>query len=479
MGRVAADGLAENPGLMDELLSELSASLRIKKAKVITCISRSEVDEFEATLPPAADEELGFLVANEAHKHHPATDDDARVDFLTIEQNPDQTRRVSIVVMPDDQHRPFAERCERQGWKLSSIQLRHVATTRLLAKLLDLGSHKQSILLSLSRTDADLVILQQGQIALVRTIPLANESDVAALVEKLAVEIQRSLMITTKPDHQDELGQTQMYFFGRAEEQESLRDQLAQALNMPVQLLDPLTPFAISRRKIPNHVHQFAGLLGSLLDQSAAQMIDLHTPKCAKKASAWRTRAIVYGIGAVVMVAALFGWVMNNVSQARLNTARLKAELARIQKQHDELEAKLAVVDYYQNDWRRDDVDWLDELRELSQDFPERSKIQVKSMTLSAGTNGDGIIAMNLRAKDNAAIAALENNVRDDFHQIRINQLSQNESDKEFPWQFGATVLVRRRDRDEYSPAPVAANIGQPEKPAEALATAPNAGSSQ
>jgi hypothetical protein len=70
--------------------------------------------------------------------------------------------------------------------------------------------------------------------------------------------------------------------------------------------------------------------------------------------------------------------------------------------------------------------------------------------------------------------------VRDEAHQIRINQLSQNESDKEFPWQFGATVLVKRREREEYIQSTIVpASRSTPNSPASQPVVTPDAGSSQ
>jgi Tfp pilus assembly PilM family ATPase len=472
MGRLPVEAW-ERWSELEPLLGELKQELRIKRAKVVACLSRSEIDEFEATLPPAAADELGALVAHEAHKHYPNIADDARVDFLTIEENVDQTRRMSVVVLSAARHQELVKLCDDQGWKLAGIQLRHIATTRLLAKQVELASQDRSILLSLSRTDADLVILDHEQIALVRTIHLSSELNAASLIEKLTVEIQRSLTITTKPDHHEDLGRVQLYLFGRADEQQALSEQLAGGLNLPVRVLDPLVPFTTSRRKLPEHAHQFAALLGSLLDQPRERTIDLHAPKCVRKAPTWRTRAIVYGAAAALGMILAIGWMAKDLTQARMATAQLKAESGRLQKQIADVESKLAVVDFYDG-WIRDDVNWLDELRQLSLGFPDRENVQVKSMTISAGTNSDGLIAMNLRAKDHASIARLEQSVRAEGHQIRINQLSQNEGDKEFPWQFGATVLVRRRDREEFrafpstapppsaAPAAEASGLGEP-----------------
>ena len=449
IGRIAADESPDATGLPEHLLADLKETLRARKSQVISCLSRSDVDEFEATLPPAANDELAFLVANEAHKHYPATAEDAQIDFLTIEQNPDQTRRVSVIVLPRHRYTQIVESTQRLGWKLASIQLRHVAATRLLGKLHDLSEHQRSILLSISRSDADLVILERGQIVMVRTIHLSSEFDSGSLADKLSVEIQRSLMITTKPDHVDEAGQAQLFLFGSSPEQQTLQQQMATVLGMPVILVDPLQPFASHPRTLPVQVHQFAGLLGSLLEPQRSQSIDLHTPKCARKTSPWRHRAIIYSSAVVLSLVLMFVWANQVVSQASNNNASLKLALDNVQKQLESMQTKMEVVDYYDK-WITDDVNWLDELRELSQKFPERSSMQVKTMILSTGTTSDGVISMSVRAKDNSAIASLEQRVRDKNHQIRTNQLSQSESDKEFPWQFEASVMLRRRDREEF-----------------------------
>ena len=62
---------------------------------------------------------------------------------------------------------------------------------------------------------------------------------------------------------------------------------------------------------------------------------------------------------------------------------------------------------------------------------------------------------MNLRAKDDLVISRLEQSIRDEHHTVRTNKLSQNATDEEYPWQFVATVLVNRRDREEFILEPV------------------------
>jgi len=129
--------------------------------------------------------------------------------------------------------------------------------------------------------------------------------------------------------------------------------------------------------------------------------------------------------------------------------------LTKLEKQLEQLEDKTAVVEQI-SAWRVDDINWLDELRELSDRFPERSLVQVKSMTLSSSPANPGVIAMNLQAKNESVITQMEQTIRDEFHQVRTNQFSQSDSEQELPWQFGANILVSRRDRDQFLAPPAA-----------------------
>lgn len=452
LGRMAIPEAADISLLPDELLADLKVLLRARGAQTIVCLARSDVEEFETTLPPADDREIAQLVDLEAHKQLPAIGDSSRVDYLTIEQAADRTSRVSIVVLDGERHRQISESVARQGWKLASVQLRHIAASLLLRRLASLGDVPRSILLSVSRSDADLIVLEREQIALVRTIPLSAEFDSNTLGEKLSLEIQRSLMVTARPGHQETAEGDQVFLFGVADEQKALASQLAAALPAKVTLIDPLAPFQMRTDNIPDRLHAFAGLLGSVLEQPAAQTIDFQTPKCTRTKSSWRKRAIFYGSVAAAALVALVVASQNQLSQFKEANDTLRLELTQLQRTFDQLKSRMDVIDQVA-EWQRDDINWLEELRELSQRFPDRSRVQVKSMTLSSGTGSDGVISMNLRARDETVISRLEQSIRDAFHQVRTHQLNQSESDEEFPWQFGATILLQRREREEFSRA--------------------------
>ncbi|MCE2793623.1 MAG: hypothetical protein ACK493_00050 [Planctomycetota bacterium] len=438
----------------DSLLGELKLRLRAKNSRAILVLSRGDVEEFEATLPPASDAELAELVINEAHKHL-ANADEARLDYLEVERAPDQTRRLSIFALPQPAFAKQQAAIKQQGWTLSSLPIRHVAAASLLRKQVDLSSQPRSILVNLNRNDIELLIFEFERIILVRTISFAADNDPVALAERLAIEIQRSLMVTAKAEAEQTATPDQIYIFGQESEQRPLADRLTANLQLATTILNPIEAFVAFPKDLPSELHHFTGLLGSLIEEPADRTIDLLNSKCGRPKSPWLRRGLFYGGAAAAALVGTVWWAFDQVSQIQDSNADLKRQLTKLEKQLEQLEDKTAVVEQI-SAWRVDDINWLDELRELSDRFPERSLVQVKSMTLSSSPANPGVIAMNLQAKNESVITQMEQTIRDEFHQVRTNQFSQSDSEQELPWQFGANILVSRRDRDQFLAPPAA-----------------------
>lgn len=451
MGRIRAEDAAEQGEAepsFEWMLGELKRRLRTKNSRATVVLPRGEVETFDATFPPASDQELGSLVVNEAHKHL-ANADDARIDYLEIERSGDETRRMAIVALPQAGYTRISAAIKQLGWKLESVQLRHVAAAGLLRKLIDLSSQPRSIAVCINANDIELLILERERVILVRSISLSGESDAAALAERLAVEIQRSLMVTARAEANEGTVADQIYVLGDQAEQQALLEPLAQALQLPTRIVNPLDAFVAKPKKVPEQLHQFAGLIGALVDQPAQQTIDLQNSKCGTAPTDWWKRALVYGSAAAVVLGGVVWWALNSVGEARSLNAVRQRELDKLEKQYEQLLDRVAVVEQV-SAWRSDDINWLDELRELSVRFPERSMAQVKSMTLSSNAASPGVISMNLQAKNESVITQMEHTIRDQYHQVKTNQFSQSDADEEFPWHFGATILIEPRGREDF-----------------------------
>ncbi|MBX3418052.1 MAG: hypothetical protein KF851_10650 [Pirellulaceae bacterium] len=442
----AAEG--ESTSHLETYLADIKALLRLKNPELVFVMPRREIEEFEATLPPSKDDELAQLVLIQAHERWPGISEQSIIDYYHMVGGSDGMLRVSIAALLDDKRINYIGWAKSAGWKLSAIRLRHLASVNLLQRQVALASWPQSVLLSVSRKDADLVVFSQGQISLVRTIPLAAESTDQALAEKLKLEIQRSLLVASPPANDSESPELPIFLFGDQGELSELVQRLEPDLPGQIRVIDPFVNFQRSNTETLEDVNRYAAVLGAALEGSPATTLDFCKPKCVKKRSAIYRRIALYAAAGCLLLGALIGNAWQQVAEAREQNLELKRELAKVDEQIANLKKRTAVVDYV-SQWQRDDINWLEELRGLSLRMPSRSQTQVRSMTMTSSPGRKGMISMNLRAGSDSVISEFEKAVRDGSHQVRTNQLSQTAPGTDFPWQFGAAIMINPRDRQQ------------------------------
>lgn len=442
----AAEG--ESTAHLETYLADIKALLRLKNPELVFVMPRREIEEFEATLPPSKDDELAQLVLIQAHERWPGISEQSIIDYYHMVGGSDGMLRVSIAALLDDKRINYIGWAKSAGWKLSAIRLRHLASVNLLQRQVSLASWPQSVLLSVSRKDADLVVFSQGQISLVRTIPLAAESTDQALAEKLKLEIQRSLLVASPPANDSESPELPIFLFGDQGELSELVQRLEPDLPGQIRVIDPFVNFQRSNTETLEDVNRYAAVLGAALEGPPATTLDFCKPKCVKKRSAIYRRIALYAAAGCLLLGALIGNAWQQVAEAREQNLELKRELAKVDEQIANLKKRTAVVDYV-SQWQRDDINWLEELRGLSLRMPSRSQTQVRSMTMTSSPGRKGMISMNLRAGSDSVISEFEKAVRDGSHQVRTNQLSQTSPGTDFPWQFGAAIMINPRDRQQ------------------------------
>ena len=166
LGRIAAlEG--EGQGAAEAMIADVKGLIRVRKPQVIVNLNRSSVEETETALPPAADHEIAQFIVNQAHERWPATSHEAVIDYYAMEDGPEGIKRFSIAVLDGERKKELDQQFQDIGWRISSLQLRHLAVANLLRRNIDLNSHPHSVLLSLGRSEADLIIFSRDQIALV------------------------------------------------------------------------------------------------------------------------------------------------------------------------------------------------------------------------------------------------------------------------------------------------------------------------
>jgi hypothetical protein len=109
------------------------------------------------------------------------------------------------------------------------------------------------------------------------------------------------------------------------------------------------------------------------------------------------------------------------------------------------------------DEWVEGDINWLDELRELSEEFPEADKAIVTQLSASALTSG-GRMTLTGAVNDSATVTAIEEAIVDDRHDVKGRGARPTEDIERYERSYTKIVNVKPFYPD-------AAEGGEPGKP--------------
>jgi hypothetical protein len=302
-----------------------------------------------------------------------------------------------------------------------------------------------SVLLNLMKSSADVSVLDRDRITFTRSIHLTPREDGSVDVGHLADEIRLTLVVAPRPEMADGESDREIehvYMFADLNGDSHFVEQLADELQLTVSLLDPLVGVELPRGDRPERTHRFAALIGIVWDHlGTGAPLDFANPKQPPRAPRVRQKTIVYGT-AVLLITGFVGTLLkNDVDQAQQRAEVLANEVALQQQLLKKIRSKTSVLDSVEN-WERAQVNWLEELRTLSDRFPAADQAVVQRMTMAPSSGTRGLISMSVRVRDPALIADLENSLRDPVHQVSSQRISQSGGGNEFACQFETSVIV-------------------------------------
>ena len=126
-------------------------------------------------------------------------------------------------------------------------------------------------------------------------------------------------------------------------------------------------------------------------------------------------------------------------------------------KQKDRIEAIAA--------WKNRDVNWLEELRDLSLRFPGPRDAVVLRMSMRPSQGDGGLIDLQGLVRDPKVVVNLERQIRDEFRTVRSRRVQQRTQEDDYTWVYETSVSVAPRRPEQYS-TPAAAT--KPAAPATA-----------
>jgi hypothetical protein len=228
-----------------------------------------------------------------------------------------------------------------------------------------------------------------------------------------------------------------------------LRDQLG----LEVEAFDPLDRASLTteaRRSLADRSGRFAALLGMVYDEAEGRRhgIDFLKPRQRPQPPNRGRRYAVVGAAAaslLLVLAGLIAWQIQGYSR-RLSGLQIESKnLDAPVKEAQKLKAEVEVIDVF----AAGDVNWLDQLHELSQEFPSAADAVVDSATFSTQTEGGGQMYLEGYVRDPAVIEQMESRLRDERHQVTGSGTQFDERQPELRWQFKEKIVVLPPSQEE------------------------------
>ncbi|TWT66379.1 type IV pilus biogenesis protein PilM [Allorhodopirellula solitaria] len=438
-------------------LTELTRQYSLEKSDALVAVGRDRAELRQMRFPPVPTDELPDMVRFQAIRQFASAGDSATIDFITT--HTDDEGIDAIVAATGPAHlTPIRQAIEGAGWTLERVGLRPIAAAALYrlqvpeatsrASQTNGGDEPIVALIDLVANEAEIVLLNQGEIKFVRSVRLPD-GDAATSTSRsasLAGEIRRSLIACGAAG-----SNCDVVMWGRearhGEELKLLAERLSGQQDVPCQtrLLDPLELVGADakiRQGTGEMVGRLAPLVGMLVADAGheQELVDFLHPRKAVEAKTDTAKiAMMVGIPAVLVLT--IGWLLWS------NLARLDAQIAQQTAANNDLRKKTEVSDTMierteQIDQFLDsDVNWLDELEHLADAMPPSDELIVKDIVAAANPRGGGgkIVVTGLVTSPDV-IKEFETTMRDKWHQVTGDKVTQLASDDAYRWQMSQTI---------------------------------------
>jgi Tfp pilus assembly PilM family ATPase len=443
-------------GLTDEEIAEkLKSELgqrNLGRGDAIVVVSRASVEMREFVVPPAPTNELPDMVRFKARSEFASLNDNWQLDYIALAHDETVPRNVLAAGMSPEFNGQITKIVEGAGLKVKHVVLRPFASIELLNRRTD--DNKCRLLVNPNGDQTDMTIVGGNQPIATRTVRIPESFDADQRTQSLQGEIKRTLASS-----RSSLGDRQVQeivFFGDGDRNKNLKGALDSQLNVDVDFVDPFQFVKkASGLKLPEDVFRFASLTGALLNEesNSPHHIDFSNPRRPIEKVHDRSRIYLFGGLAVasMLLAVLFCWWTLR-SQAQ-DIEMLRTQLENAQRvnsgsdgkypDYDQIVGQVAKID----DWKMQDVNWLEELYQFSDKFLTPDDAIVGSLDAGLRRNGPEIMI-----RSNLVDFSTEETLIDSLdgrpYQIVPGKSSVDEQDPGYPLKFPFSAVLTT-DRSE------------------------------
>jgi Tfp pilus assembly PilM family ATPase len=398
--------IAEAEALGHHLRERLKAA-GIAPAPVLACVARDRVILRDVRYPAVAAGEEPAVIRFQVMKELNDSPDEVIIDYTLLgEAAPGEEHRALVLTVRRELLSAYQTLCKSAGLKLLALTPRPFGTLACLrdsrkkrqesgvsAGLPAGGSRQAAVALLTSADDwSEFCLVRDDTILVARSLPAGPA---------LAAEVRRNIAVYTAQSPRHTV--SALYLAGNGESS-ALQEELHTALGIPVRTFDPFLDAEEAVLPAENR-GAFAGAVGLLRAQAGGQPLPINfvspkKPQAARDPNK-RTLAIVAGVAACLLIGLVsYCYARLAALDSKLETKKLERET--LEKMKPQLVQKQQRLDAY-DVWRRGNINWLDELYNLTVLMPDHTQMLLSEFT------GD---AITFNGKDKPAKITLKGGAR-------------------------------------------------------------------
>jgi Tfp pilus assembly PilM family ATPase len=446
--RPSEPGAEPAPGDVGTRIAAALAEQKVGKIDTLVAIGRASIELRQLTVPPVPDEELADVVRFTAMREFNALEENWPLDFLPIDDAPDQPRTVLAAAISPEMVEQIQRTCHSAGLKPRRLILRPCGAASLLCRQQVEGRPRARLLVDLLGDEADLTVMIDRKVIFLRTARLPGDplTDAEA-VQALLAELRRTMAAV-----QNQLGGRKVeaiVLCGTGQPHAALAELIDSRLATPTEVFDPFAGLALEgdlTRALPEHPGRFAPLLGMLLDElhQSRHGVDFLHPRHRPAPPSRRRLFIGAGVGAAV---ALFACLL----AGGLIFRHLENRRETLQAQLDDYERQLATLgpdvktlkDI--NAWKAGDHVWLEEFRWFVKKLPGNKETMLDGLTLGIGQRGAQIVFQGF-ARAVETFDKLETPFREGKRQVETGKRETDKKQSGYTYHYTTSILFNPRE---------------------------------
>ncbi len=430
-----------------QALRKAIQELEYGKSDAIVIASREVIEIRTLSVPNVEQDELPDIIRFQAQRQMANMGETWPLDYILL-PSAGLENRVALAAAISPAHMAEIENSlAGAGLQLSRVLLRPLEIARFALTADTTGSMKDgaSVVVCLTDSQADLLLLNSGAVVQLRSTRLPTSSE--QIASTIVGEIKRSLVAAASQLNGVSL--TSAMLISPAELASKVEQAVSEAVGCNVAVVDPglMLPSAFQggeslTHSSANRLAAIAGVVGSPQPDKRT-LIDFKNPKKRPpKEVNFRRYVLACAAAGLLLLAAGSWWYTTNSSMDR-ELASLKKDIAD-KKELGELALK-QIAEFNEVKKVLDgSPNWLDEVERIAMSMPEN--VILFSPTMSVGGNGEGFIKSKVYGVSAEELSNFENKLREE-DQFRVSSagISRTDIREGYPWETMITISFTNR----------------------------------